>query len=283
MIPIAPGSDGAGSIRVPASFCGLVGVKPGRGALFNEHRNVDVGDIAAIGPLAHSVRDAAALMDVLDGRPVAGGAGSFLEAAGQAPPRLRIRLGVATPLASVDPEIEEATRRTGKRLQSMGHTVEEGPPPPDIRVDEFLPIMARLMANIPLLPFTSHVHQPTTRWMRELGRRLTNREAMERQAALQRRIDAWFQDGETDAWICPTAAELPPRVGRYRGLDGEATFRAVVPLGAFTAGFNVSGQPALSLPAGVSKSGLPIGVQLVMMRGEERKLLGLAAALEPLM
>lgn len=68
MLAIAPGSDGAGSIRLPASFCGLVGVKPGRGALFNEHRKVDFADMGAIGPLARTVRDGAAMMDVLDGR-----------------------------------------------------------------------------------------------------------------------------------------------------------------------------------------------------------------------
>lgn len=72
MLAIAPGSDGAGSIRLPAAFCGLVGVKPGRGALFNEHRAVDASDLSGIGPLARTVRDAAALMDVLDGRATAG-------------------------------------------------------------------------------------------------------------------------------------------------------------------------------------------------------------------
>src|SRR5207247_6119307 len=127
----------------------------------------------------------------------------------------------------------------------------------DVPVDEFLPIMARLMANVPLLPFTSHLLQPTTRWMREVGRRTTNRQAMDRQAELQSRIDAWFAEGETEAWLLPTCAELAPRVGKYAGLDGEATFRAVVPIGAFTAGFNVSGQPAITVPAGVSTSGLP--------------------------
>src|SRR5690349_1099750 len=81
LVPIAPGSDGAGSIRLPASFCGLVGVKPGRGTLFNEHPLVDVADIAVIGPLAKDVRDAAALMDVLDGRHDLSSKGSFLSAA----------------------------------------------------------------------------------------------------------------------------------------------------------------------------------------------------------
>lgn len=183
-------------------------------------------------------------------------------------------------MARVEPEIEAATRRAADCLRALGHHVEEGPPPPNIGVDEFLPIMGRLMANIPLIPFTSGKLQPTSRWMREVGRRTSNDEAKERQAKLQARIDDWFAEGGTDAWLFPTCAELPPKVGQYDGLDGEATFRAVVPIGAFTAGFNVSGQPAVSLPAGTSQSGLPIGAQLVMKRGEEKKLLGLAASVE---
>lgn len=280
MLTIAPASDGAGSIRLPASFCGLVGVKPGRGALFNEHRSIDVADIAAVGPIAKTVRDAAAMMDVLDGHPILGAPESYLAATERAPSGLRIRFGVANHLTRVEPEIAAATRAAAKHLESLGHHVEEGPPPPTIDVDEFLPIMARLMANVPLPPFTSHLLQPTTRWMRRVGKRVTNREAVERQAVLQGRLDTWFADGDTDAWLLPTCGVPPPRVGQFAGLDGEATFRAVVPIGAFTAAFNVAGQPAVSLPAGVSSAGLPIGVQLVTKRGKDKTLLGLAAALE---
>jgi amidase len=186
-------------------------------------------------------------------------------------------------LSAVEPDIETATRRAARHLESLGHYVEEGPPPPAIAADEFLPLMARLMANIPLLPFTSHLLQPTSRWMRGIGKRVTKREAEDRHASLQQRIDGWFSDGETDAWLTPTCGVSTPKVGQFDGLDGEGTFRAVVAIGAFTAAFNVTGQPALSLPASVSKVGLPIGVQLIMKRGEEKNLLGLASALEPLL
>jgi amidase len=283
MLAIAPGSDGAGSIRLPASFCGLVGVKPGRGALFNEHRRFDIAELSAIGPLAQTVRDAAALMDVLDGRATAGEPGSYLDATERAPSRLRIRYAVKNHLSDVEPDMQAATLHAARQLESLGHHVEEGPAPPTILADEFLPVMARMMANVPLAPFTSRVLQPTTRWMREVGRRVTNREATERQGSLQQRLDAWFGDGETDAWLSPTCGVSTPRVGQFDGLDGEAMFRAVVCLGAFTAGFNITGQPAVSLPAGVSRARLPIGVQLVMKRGAEKPLLGLAAALEPML
>ncbi|HEX3597256.1 MAG TPA: amidase [Polyangiaceae bacterium] len=283
LLSIAPGSDGAGSIRLPASFCGLVGVKPGRGTLFNEHPNVDVADIAVIGPIAKTVRDAAALMDVLDGRIDLSSKSSFSSAVARVPAKLRLRYGTRSPLATTDPEVASAVERAARCLTSLGHHVEEGPSLPDIGVDEFLPMMARLMANVPLPPMTSRWLQPTTRWMRDLGRKVSDREASERRKALERKIDAFFSEGDADAWLLPTCAVLPPKVGQYRGLGGEQTFRAVVPIGAFTAGFNVSGQPAVSLPAGTSRQGLPIGVQLVCKRGDDRRLFGLAAALEPLL
>jgi amidase len=139
------------------------------------------------------------------------------------------------------------------------------------------------MANIPVLPFTSHTLQPTTRWMRELGRTLTRRDARRRHDAMRAQLDAWFAADGVDAWLFPTCAVSVPKLHQYAGLDGEAIFRAVVCIGAFTAPFNVTGQPALTLPAAVSQRGLPIGVQLVMKRSEEKRLLGLAASLEQLL
>ncbi|HEX4341303.1 MAG TPA: amidase [Polyangiaceae bacterium] len=283
LLSIAPGSDGAGSIRLPASFCGLVGFKPGRGTLFNEHGSVDVADIAVVGPLAKTVRDAAALTDVLDGRVELSAKSSFLSAVERVPSKLRIHVGFESPLATLDPEVRAAVEHAAKCLESLGHAVTPGKALPDIGADEFLPIMARLMANVPLPPMTSRLLQPTTRWMRDLGRHVSDREASDRRKALEKRLDAWFVEGDPDAWLLPTCAVLPPRVGQYRGLGGEQTFRAVIPIGAFTAGFNVSGQPAVSLPAATSKSGLPIGVQLVCRRGDDRRLFGLAASLEPLL
>jgi amidase len=258
-------------------------VKPGRGALFNEHLAVDMAYLSGIGPLAHTVRDAAALMDVLDGRRFTDEPGSYLAAAGRAPSRLRIRFAVKNHLTTVEPEIAAATLRAAKQLEALGHHVEEGPSPPAIVEDDFLPVMARMMANVPLPPFTSRRLQPTTRWMRGIGKRWTKRDALARHAELQQRLDRWFAEGDTDAWLSPTCGVSTPRVGQFEGLDGEATFRAIVPLGAFTAAFNITGQPAVSLPAGMSRAGLPMGVQLAMKRGADKTLLGLAAALEPLL
>jgi amidase len=279
MLPIAPGSDGAGSIRGPASFCGLVGFKPSRHALFHEHHAVDPHDISAVGPLARSVHDAAMMLDVLAGDlDVDADVRSFRAAAKRAPRALNIRFSPRSAITKVHPEIEEAVRRAARLAEQLGHRVEEAEPV-EGTVDEFLPLMAKMISGIPQLPYARRFLQPTTRWMVDLGRRTSEDEARASKDLLQGRVDAWFGDA-VDAWITPTSCELPPRIGQYDGMGGEETFRAVVPIGALTAPFNVSGQPAVSLPLAVSSSGLPIGVQIVMHRGDDRRLLGLAAQIE---
>lgn len=280
MLTVATGSDGAGSIRIPAAFCALVGLKPSRGALPARIRGIDRGEIAGVGPLARCVRDAAAVMDVLAGRPLYHAAppeGSYLAASGDRPARMRIHVGLTTPLGPVDPEIAAAVERAAGLLEELGHRVERGGSL-DGGVDDFLPIFARLMASVPLPPFTEGLLQPTTRWIRTLGRAVSWSRALGMREELERRVLAWF--GGADAWVLPTTPALPPKVGQYGGLDGEGVFRAAAHLGAFTAPFNVSGQPAITLPAGFAAGGLPVGVQLVANRGEDRALLGIAAELE---
>ena len=280
MLPVAPGSDGAGSIRVPAAFCGLVGVKPGRGTLPHEHPYVDRGAMSSVGPLAHTVRDAAALCDVLAGRPEHSErprTGSFLAACDERPRALRVRLGLTTPLSPIDSEIAAAVRRVATTLEAMGHRVDEGGPF-EGTVDEFIPLMARMVASVPLPPLTTGLLQPTTRFMREVGARTPHWEAARSQREIERRVLGWF--GDADAWLFPSSPVLAPEVGAYEGLGGEATFRAIAPIGAFTAVFNISGQPAASLPAGRSATGVPIGAQLVFPRGGDHALFALAASLE---
>lgn len=280
MLPIAPGSDGAGSIRIPASFCGLVGHKPTRGALPNPYGAFDRAGISVMGPLGHTVRDAAALMDVLAGRTFHRSKptrDSFLGACDEAIEPLRVRVLVRTPLGEVDPEIEAAVRRAAAALADAGHHVEDGEPI-DGTVDDFLPLMARMVASVPVLPTMDRLLQPTTRWLREIGKRTQQRHAEECRDDLARRVSSWF--GDADVWLTPTVPQPPPRVGSLGGLDGETLFRTIAPLGAFTAAFNVSGQPATSVPYGKTREGLPIGVQLVGRMNADRLLLGLASRLE---
>ena len=164
MIPIAPGSDGGGSIRIPAAFCGLVGMKPGRGVLPNPYAMLDPVGINNIGPLARTVSDAAALMDVLGER-------SHYFVPEAAIPALRIRLGLTSSLVEVDPEIAAATAAVAHRLEAAGHSVRDAGPI-NGTVDDFLPIMARMVGRIPLLPGMHAQLEPTTRWLHQSGRPL---------------------------------------------------------------------------------------------------------------
>lgn len=282
MLPIAPGSDGGGSVRIPASFCGLVGLKPSRGGIPHPYGAFDRALISNIGPLAKTVRDAAAMTDVLSGNGTLAdqpAADSFLAACEEAPKKLRVRVLTESPLVAIHPEILLSVNAAAKTLEDLGHHVDTARGQA-IRgdIEDFLPLMARMVANVPILPFTQRHLQPTSLWMRKRGQAITQARAIEAGKALAARVDEWF--GDTDVWLTPTVAIPPPLVGSFSQTDGEALFHAAAPIGAFTAPFNVSGHPAITIPAGRSTDGWPIGVQLVMPRGADRRLLALAAALE---
>ncbi len=280
MVPIAPGSDGAGSIRIPAAFCGLVGWKASRGVLSNPHKDVDAVGLAVNGPIARDVRDAAILLEILAGRPLASDlerASSYLAACDRKPRQLRIRYCVSSPVSAVDPEISAAVVRTAKLLEGMGHIVEEGSAL-QAEVEEFLPLMSRLIASIPLLPFTESFTEPVTQWIRERGRTVSSETMWTVKRDLEDRILQWF--GDADAWLLPTTPVFAPKVGAFEGMGAEKLFHAAVPNGAFTAAFNASGQPAVSMPAARASHGLPIGIQLVGRLGADRALFSLAASLE---
>jgi amidase len=254
-------------------------MKPGRGTLPHPYTAVDRRRISSTGPLAHDVRDAAALTDVLAERPFENGrADSFLAACDeQVPAGLRIALLTRTPLTETEPEIVAAVERVGRLLETLGHRVEPGTAL-DGTIEDFLPLMARMVANVPLIGLFSERIQPTTRWMRDVGKKVDPRGLESEHAQLERRIFDWF--GDIDLLLTPTIPISPPRVGSFEALDGEGVFRAAAPIGAFTAPFNVTGQPAISIPAGTTRDGCPIGAQLVGRMGADRLLLSLARQLE---
>jgi amidase len=229
--------------------------------------------LSSIGPLATTVRDAAAMLDVLAER----SQNSFARACDQALPPLRIRVLVDAPLPGVATTASHATAAhdCALVLERLGHHISDAPRIVG-ELDRFLPLMARMVARVPLLPIMERSLEPSTRWLRAQGRGVTLGDVRAIADALTRDVDAFF--GDADIVVTPTVAQPPPHVGAFAQLDGEGTFRAAAALGAYTAPFNVSGHPAVSLPW--PSSGLPIGVQLVARRGADHRLLALAAKLE---
>ncbi len=276
LLPLSPGSDGGGSVRIPATTCGLVGLKPSRGAIPNPHAAMDRPGMTAIGPLARGVDDAAALADVLCGRDP-GAPGSWLSAARQAPPP-GLRVGVLTqsPLdLQTCPHRAQAARDAGEVLRARGDRVEARARIPGT-LEEFLPIYQRLFADMPVL-FESKL-QPVTRWFRVEGRRYTQAQAREAFETLSRR--ALEAQAGLDVLLTPTCPIAPPRVGQFSHLEPVEMFRSLAPLGAFTAPWNVTGQPACTVPWGFDPDGLPMGVQLVGRLGDDARILALARVLQ---
>jgi amidase len=279
MLPIAHASDGGGSVRIPAALCGVFGVKPSRGQLVNPYRRKGTIDISTLGPISRTVDDAAAFFDVLALGPPAGeGAGGrnpWLAASRRAPGRLRVRFTTRSPICATDAEIAAATERSARLIADLGHEVDEGEPPSG-SLEEFLPIWERQLATIPV--FAESSLQPITRWLRAAGRNRTPEQVAEVARTLAERVAAWF--GDADVWITPTVACAPPRVGELKGLPPDEAFARAANLGVFTAMFNVSGQPAASVPMGTSNEGLPIGVQLAGRLGRDHVVLQLARQIE---
>jgi amidase len=299
-VPVAHANDGAGSIRVPASCCGLVGLKPSRGRV---PCGPDMGE-AAFGNsydfvLTRTVRDAAHLLDAVHGP----GVGDKYTA----PPPLRpyaielgrppepLRVAVTTRAWSgvpVDPEVAAAAERTGRVLEEMGHVVTEASPAVDW--DAVLRTMAATGIAI-AAPLLLARRQPDPAEMEAVSRQLVRAArtfsgldllaALAAQNRVSRSVGAFFTG--YDLLVTPTLGQLPAPHGTLRYDDPahtvETWLRSLFEYGPFTGVFNVSGQPALSLPLGHSGGGLPIGVQLVAPYAREDLLFRVAAQLEQAM
>lgn len=273
LVPVAQGTDGAGSLRIPAAFCDVFTIKPSRGRVRNQFGLPDGRLLYASGPITRSVDDAAAMMDAIS-RP------EFprLVAESREAPRVRIRFAAVTPIGPTHPEIANAFARVLSMLARLGHAVEEGTLPGGT-VDEFLPLWQRQVAQIPFVRWNRT--QPVTRWLHDGGRRLTARDVAARHDALSARIEAGF--ARADVWATPTVAVPPPLVGAFDGLPPADAFASAAQLGAFTAAANVTGYPAVSVPIGLTRDGLPIGLQLIGRRFRDAELLAIARELEAAM
>jgi len=291
LAPVAPGSDGGGSVRIPASVCGLYGIKPTRGRISSAPVKPDLIGLSTAGPLARTVRDAAVLLDVMTcTRPgdlylAPPHDGTFAACVDRTPGRLRIgRFATpAVPGAEVDPEVLAAYESASELLAGLGHEVEDVEPPfgPEL-VDPFTVIWAAMATLYPVPPDREELLLPLTRWLREQGMRQTTPEYLSACTALQWAMRAAMPRMDVyDAVLTPTVT-LPPRpVGYFtEGGDPAEEFARISRFACFTPAFNVTGQPAVNLPLHWTAEGLPIGVMLAGRIGGEGTLISLSAQLE---
>jgi amidase len=294
MVPFAQGSDGGGSIRIPASINGIFGIKPSRGRVSNAPLGADVTGLGINGPLARTVRDAAAMLDAMS-VPVLGDfawapplpAGeTFLQAADRAPGRLRIGRYQESPMPGIelDPEVAEAFEDAGKLLESLGHDVEDVPS--GLLGPEVLPSFERVWALsgtlLPVPPARVGELRPLTRELRGRGLAMSARTAMEAMTALRLFARRFLQaTAAYDVLLAPVLTMTPRPVGWFDADgDGAEDFERNKRYAAFTALFNVTGQPAVSLPLHWTDGGLPIGTMLVGRPADEATLISLSAQVE---
>jgi amidase len=287
-LPLAHGSDGGGSIRIPASCCGLFGLKPSRGRVSPAPYVSGSLELSQHGGLSVSVRDAAAFLDVLAGyeqgdahwapppeRP-------FLEEVGREPGRLRIALTVEPPMPyEVEPAVAAVARDAATLLSELGHDVVEATPP--WRDESLLWVFARLWQLTPAMyPFVDpDLLTPLNRVLYDRAHETSSVDFTQSVSALllhARRVVRFWND--VDVVLTPTLAKLPVPIGWiFEPDDPWEQFERGGWMTPFTPLVNVTGQPAASVPFGVV-DGLPVGIQLIGPPAGEAVLLRLAAQLE---
>jgi amidase len=277
MAPLALGSDGGGSIRIPASCCGLVGIKPGSGVVPAATGHSTWVGMAEYGPLGTTVADVALMLDVLAGtrtyRTVAAPSGALRIAASSASPAVGVK---------VHPEVERVFQATAEALRSAGHAVIPANPP--YRATDTLPFLHRAFVGgaeeadsvrFDALERRTRSWVRTGRWLRR------NRPPSPSTAeAVRSRFQGWFDQGGYDLLLTPTLATPPLRIGAYQGRGLWPTILGLTRFMPFVPLMNLIGFPAMSVPAGHSPEDLPIGVQLAAPEGAEPLLLSVALQLE---
>lgn len=298
MVPVAHASDGGGSIRIPASCCGLFGLKPTRARVtMAPDRAEGWAGMSTNHAVSRSVRDSAALLDAIAGAAPGDPYWAppprepYLVSAGRDPAPLRLGLALTAPSGvEVDPQCRAAAVATARRLEALGHRVEEirWPFGPELLAAAQAGVIgantgATVDARLAELgrPLAEDDVEPVTRATMAWGRRISAVDYVRAVNALQqvgRLMGALFET--FDAVVTPTMACLPPPLGQVNGSDPDRFAAGVAPMVAFTALVNMSGQPAASLPLDRSVEGWPVGTQIIGRFGDENTLCSLSGQLE---
>ncbi len=299
MVSIAHGNDGGGSIRIPASCCGLVGLKPSRGRISEAPTPNEPSGIVTQGVLTHTVADSAAALDAMAGYEPGDPywapepSTSFADAARREPGKLRVAFTTkpANDVA-VDEECASAARDAAATLESLGHDVEEAAPDSDPAfVQSFIRIwISEIGSSVKGLELLLGEQadrgqlEPLTRQMLELAEQTNVTDywlALAQLRMAMRQLLTFWQS--YDVLLTPTLATPPTPLGALQPRDGEEPLAMLNHAGdfvPFTPVWNMTGQPAISLPLHQSADGLPVGVQFVGPPAGEELLLSLAGQLE---
>lgn len=302
MVAAAHATDGGGSIRIPASHCGLVGLKPTRGRV---SLGPDTGErwagAAVENSVTRSVRDTAAWLDTIAG-PMPGDpyfaplpVREFAAEVGVDPGRLRVGFTKHAPIGlEVHADCQAAVEEAARLLESLGHVVEESHPDvlADVETAGTFGMVIACAAARAIDAWQERIGQPIgpdsvepmTWGLVELGRGYTARDylrGVERLQTQSRRIASWWAGG-FDLLLTPTTAQPPPLLGTLGPQPDSplAGWMRSVPFSTFTSPYNVTGQPAISLPLHWTNAGLPIGIQLVASYAREDLLIRIASQLE---
>jgi amidase len=276
----ALGSDGAGSIRIPAACCALFGLKPQRGRVPTAPVIDPAQGLAVTGPLTRTVEDAARLMDALtDGGP------SLTQAAAQPPGTLKVAVSTAVPpgvVAKLDAEQQGGVETVATALRELGHVVSDRELAYDLAFgNRVLARFVRAIGDKALEVGHPDRLSRQTRGLARIGRSVplgVARAAGRAAADDAAKLNAIFE--HADVVLTPMFTRRPPRVREYAGRSGLTTLLQMVRLAPYAGGFNHTGQPAVSVPAGFTADGLPLAAQLVGPPDSEPLLVALAAQLE---
>jgi amidase len=284
LAPIAEGSDGGGSIRIPSSCCGAVGLKPSRGRVSSAPNSNPRGGLITHGPIARTVADAALMLDAMAGwepgdpfiapeqKP------SFLAVIETDPAPLRIGM-VVTSDKWIDPEVVATVRKTGALLGSLGHRVEEAAV--DLRgLGPLFRVMVEAESAATDIGDPALFSDEYSRWCYARGMELSAVDYIRATEAMFRRSrEIIAQTIQWDCLLTPTVTLVPQPLDSFLAVTERVAEDdlAYIP---FTYPFNITGQPGISLPLGWSADGLPIGVQLVGHPFGEARILSLAAQIE---